>query len=81
MDREAGISGVDGNCLVFKEKFSAKLLTYKLKKMTTIFRYFYKFVESVHGFALPCNDKVKVASSFNDLAVKEHISRKHLHHV
>ena len=40
MDRVVGITGVDGNCLVFKENFSAKLLTCKSKKMTTIFRYF-----------------------------------------
>jgi hypothetical protein len=39
VDREVGISGVDGNCLVFKEIFSAKLLTCKSKKMTTISHY------------------------------------------
>lgn len=41
MDRWIGILGFDGNCLVFKENFSAKLLTYKFKKMTFVFRYYY----------------------------------------
>lgn len=50
MDRGVGILGFDGNCLVFKEKFSAKLLTCKLKKMTFVFRYYYKHIVSVHGF-------------------------------
>jgi len=40
VDRGVGILGFDGNFLVFKEKFSAKLLTCKFKKMTSIFRHF-----------------------------------------
>jgi hypothetical protein len=30
VDRKVGILSFDGNCLVFKENFSAKLLTCKL---------------------------------------------------
>jgi|GEM_PF-1997614 len=36
-----GILGFDENCLVVKEKFSAKLLTCKLKKMTFVLNNFY----------------------------------------
>jgi len=32
--------------------------------MTFVFRYYYKSILSVHGFASPYNDTVGVASSF-----------------
>jgi hypothetical protein len=34
VDPRIEISGFGGNCLVFKENFSAKLLTFKFNKMT-----------------------------------------------
>ena len=49
MDRAVGISGVDGNCLVLKENFSAKLLTCKSKKMTAILSYFVINMNHVRG--------------------------------
>jgi len=64
VDLGGEILGFDGNCLVFIEKFSAKLLTCKFKKMAFVFCYSYKHAESVHGFTSPCNDTVGVASSF-----------------
>jgi hypothetical protein len=49
VDRAVGISGVDGNCLVFKGKFSAKLLTSKSKKMTAILPYFVINMNNARG--------------------------------
>jgi hypothetical protein len=40
VDPRIEISGFSGNCLVFKEKFSAKLLTFKFNKMTFFLRHF-----------------------------------------
>jgi hypothetical protein len=40
VDPRIEILGFGGKCLVFKEKFSAKLLTFKFYKMTFFLRHF-----------------------------------------